>query len=121
MLIGRMNPTHKEIAMAFDVQLHVKDNVAKITLSGSLDAAAAPRFKEIIEQAAAETPRKLVLFMDSLEFLASAGLRVLIFAKQKMGTNVDIYVIGSQGPVLGTLEMSGFHHSVYIRETYADA
>lgn len=107
--------------MAFDAQLAMAGNEARITLSGSLDALAAPRFKEIIEEAAASTPGRLVLFMEQLEFLASAGLRVLIFAKQKMGAHVDIYVVGSQGPVLGTLEMSGFHHSVYLRDSYADA
>lgn len=107
--------------MAFDAQLAMTGNVARITLSGSLDALSAPRFKEVIEEAAATAPARLVLFMDQLEFLASAGLRVLIFAKQKMGAHVDIYVVGSQGPVLGTLEMSGFHHSVYLRDSYADA
>jgi anti-sigma B factor antagonist len=107
--------------MAFEAQLNMLDSVAKITLTGSLDASSAPRFKEVIEQAASKAPSKVVLFLDKLEFLASAGLRVLIFAKQKMGSSVDIYVIGSQGPVLGTLEMSGFHHSVYIQDSYTDA
>ncbi|HCE66044.1 MAG: anti-anti-sigma factor [Geobacteraceae bacterium GWC2_55_20] len=107
--------------MAFDAQLAMTDSIAKITLTGSLDASSAPRFKEVIEQAAVQSPSRLVLLMKDLEFLASAGLRVLIFAKQKMGAKVDIYVVGSQGPVLGTLEMSGFHHSVYIQDTYADA
>ena len=106
--------------MAFDAQLAMTGSVAKITLAGSLDASSAPKFKEIIEQAAVQSPSRLVLLMDNLEFLASAGLRVLIFAKQKMGANVDIYVVGSQGPVLGTLEMSGFHHSVYIQDSYQD-
>jgi len=107
--------------MAFDAQLAMKDSTAKITLSGSLDASSAPKFKEVIEAAALHAPSRLVLLMEELEFLASAGLRVLIFAKQKMGLGVDIFVVGSQGPVLGTLEMSGFHHSVYIRQSYADA
>ena len=107
--------------MSFDAQLQMTGNVAKITLTGSLDASSAPRFKEVIEQAAAQNAVRLVLMMEQLDFLASAGLRVLIFAKQKMGAGVDIFVVGSQGPVLGTLEMSGFHHSVYIQDSYADA
>ena len=107
--------------MAFDAQLLMTEGVARITLTGSLDAASAPRFKELIEQAAAQRAGKLVLFMEKLNFLASAGLQVLIFAKRKMGAEVDIYVIGSQGPVLGTLEMSGFHHSLFIQDSFADA
>ncbi|MEW6219613.1 MAG: STAS domain-containing protein [Thermodesulfobacteriota bacterium] len=105
--------------MPLDVQLAMAGNVAKITLAGALDASTANQFKEVIEKAAAEKPARMVLFMERLEFMASAGLRVLIFAKQKMGAAGDIYVIGSQGPVRGTLEMSGFHHSVYIEDTYS--
>lgn len=106
--------------MAFDAKLKMNDTVAMITLTGSLDASSANRFKEVIEEAAIQKPSRLVLMMADLEFLASAGLRVLIFAKQKIGAGVDIYVVGSQGPVLGTLEMSGFHHSVYIQDSYGN-
>jgi anti-anti-sigma factor len=44
--------------------------------------------------------------------MASAGLRVLIYAKQKMGTGVDITLKGTQPMVKDTLEKTGFHHSV---------
>ena len=75
-------------------------------------------FKDTIEQAASQKPKRLVLFMDDLDFMASAGLRMLIFAKQKMGTDVSIHVIGSKGPVRNTLEMSGFHLSVYMQDSF---
>jgi anti-anti-sigma regulatory factor len=39
-------------------------------------------------------------------------LRVLIYAKQKMGTGVDITLKGTQPMVKDTLEKTGFHHSV---------
>ena len=49
--------------MAFDAQLAMTDSTAKITLTGSLDASSAPRFKEVIEQAAVQSPSRLVLLM----------------------------------------------------------
>jgi anti-anti-sigma factor len=104
--------------MAFSCEVEVAAGVAKITLQGELDASVAGQFKSAVEQAAAERPQKLVLFLRELEFMASAGLRVLIFAKQKMGADVAIHVVGASGPVLRTLEMSGFHHSVYISDTF---
>jgi anti-sigma B factor antagonist len=107
--------------MGFNVSVEQGSGEAIIKLSGELDAATAPQFKEAIEQAAEAKPRRLVFLMGELEFMASAGLRVLIFAQQKMGSGVSLYVIGSHGPVLNTLTMSGFHHSVHMQDTYASS
>ena len=105
--------------MAFDAALETGEDEARITLRGELDAASAPQFKELVEKASADGPQRLVLFVKELSFMASAGLRVLIFARQKMGADVVIYVVGAQGPVRNTLEMSGFHRSVVVQDEYA--
>ena len=107
--------------MAFNATLEINNKTAKISLSGELDAKTADEFKTQIEAAAAQEPKHLVLFMENLEYMASAGLRVLIFAKQKMGTNVDIYVVKPQEMVLDTLEKTGFHHSVFVVDDYNSA
>jgi len=105
--------------MGFNISTEESAGTATIKLAGELDAVAAPQFKEAIEKVALAKPERLVLHMDKLEFMASAGLRVLIFARQKMGPGVSLYVVGSHGPVLNTLKMSGFHHSVYLQDSYA--
>ena len=104
--------------MAFNVSSDVSNGIARITLSGELDAASAPAFKAEIEKAAAEKPRRLVLMLSGLEFMASAGLRVLIFAKQKLGSGTDIFVVGAQPAIVDTLEMTGFQHSVVMLPEY---
>ena len=103
--------------MAFEASLEMTDTgVARITLLGELDAASASRFKEAVESAAEHNPKHLVLLMEGLEFMASAGLRVLIFAKQKMGRDVDVYIVRARDPILETIRMTGFHHSVVLVE-----
>lgn len=104
--------------MTFTSTLEIINNAAHITLSGELDAAVAPQFRAQVEEAAQAQVKRLVLFMSELDYMASAGLRVLAFARQKMGADVDIYMIGVQEHVLETLKMTGFHHSVYLLDTY---
>jgi anti-anti-sigma factor len=104
--------------MAFSTIVEMNGREAWITLEGELDAAVAGEFRQAIEQVAKHTPEKLVLFASKLQFMASAGLRVLVFAKQHMGREVSIHVVGATGPVLNTLMMSGFDQSVYLQESY---
>lgn len=105
--------------MTFSATLEMTDNgIAKITLSGELDADAASEFKTEIEKAAAQKPKRLVLLMTDLEYMASAGLRMLVFAKQKMGADVDLYVVSVQETVMETITMTGFHHSVIAVDEY---
>jgi len=107
--------------MAFDASLEVINSVAKITVNGELDASTAPQLKAKLEEAAAQEPKRLVLMMEGLEYMASAGLRMLIFAKQKMGNGVDIYMVGTQEMVLDTITKTGFDKSVFLVDKYDEA
>jgi anti-anti-sigma factor len=104
--------------MAFSTRLEINQDIAKIALSGELDANSAPAFKTEVEKAAASQPKQLVLMMQDLDYMASAGLRVLIYAKQKMGSDVDIYVVGCQEMVADTLKKTGFDQSVFIVDEF---
>ena len=100
--------------MPFNSTLEINDGTARITLTGELDASVAPQFRAHVEQAAQARANRLVLRMEGLSYMSSAGLRALAYAKQKMGAAVDIYMIGVQDAVLETLVMSGFQHSVIL-------
>ncbi len=104
--------------MPFSVTSKVTNGIARINMSGELDASSAPEFKAEVETVAAEKPRRLVLMVEGLEYMASAGLRVLIFAKQKLGSSADIYVVGARPAIVETLEMTGFQHSVVMLPEY---
>jgi anti-anti-sigma factor len=103
--------------MAFDISFRMDGKTAKMILTGELDAASAPLFKTTIEKAAAEAPTTLLLELSKLQYMASAGLRVLIFAKQKLGVATEVQIAGAQPAVIQTINMTGFNRSV----TFVDA
>ncbi|MDB5240901.1 MAG: anti-anti-sigma factor [Spirosoma sp.] len=103
--------------MSFHLQSETK-KIAKITLTGEIDSLSAREFQKEIEKLAAESPDELVLFVENLTFMSSAGLRVLIFAKQKIGTNLAIFIVKPQESIVDTLEKTGLQHSVNIVDQY---
>ena len=104
--------------MAFTIQTVVEGQTAKMTLAGELDSLSARVFQTEIEKIANQPINELVLFMEKLDFMSSAGLRVLIFSKQKVGSHLAIYIVKPQELILDTLEKTGLHHSVNIVDEY---
>lgn len=104
--------------MAFKSKTTVNNSVTIITLAGELDARVAPEFHAEIEKSVSPATKRLVLMLNDLEYIASAGLRVLIFAKQKLGQGIDIYIVGAQEQVQDTLEKTGFSRSVFSVDSY---
>ncbi|WP_437661236.1 anti-sigma factor antagonist [Sorangium sp. So ce1182] len=102
--------------MNFDIVFEMNHPAAELTLTGDLDAASAHTFKKFVDLAASHAPRRLVLRMDGLRYMASAGLRVIVFAKQKLG-DAEIVIVGAQQSVLETIRLTGLHRSV----TFVDA
>ena len=93
---------------------------AKITLSGNLDATNAPAFQEEIKKLIGQDIKNLVFFAGELEYIASAGLRIIIFAKQKIGAETKVYFVGAKEQVLNVIKMSGLDNFMSIQDTYEE-
>lgn len=101
--------------------LEVTGGIAKISLTGVLDASAVPRFQEELEKATAQPVKQMVFLLHGLKCISSAGLRTLIFAKQKLGADVHIYTVGAPEHVLHFLKMSSFCEGITVLEKYETA
>lgn len=105
--------------MPFSLEASVNEPVAVVTLAGELDAAAAPALRDAVtDLVGRDSINTLVLEMSGLSFMASAGLRVLVFAKQKLGQGTELIIAGAQASVVETIELTGFHHSVAMVDRY---
>jgi anti-anti-sigma factor len=104
--------------MAFKIDSVVIEPVAMLTLVGELDSLSARVFQTEIEKLTTKSITTLVLDMEKLDFMSSAGLRVLIFSKQKIGVGLGIFIVKPQELIVDTLEKTGLHHSVTIVDQY---
>jgi len=95
-----------------------EDGVAHVDLSGRLDATNAPALQEELKKLIGQPVRRLVFYAKDLEYMASAGLRVIIFAKQKIGADAQVYLIGAQEMVLDVIKMTGLDNFMVIQDRY---
>ena len=102
--------------MPLDIQSSVKGATARLRLSGQLDGASAPAVRSEVEQLLTQKLDRLVLLVEGLSFMASAGLRIIIFAKQRQ-PQLRIYVVAPQEPIVDTLKKTGFYDAVYVQQT----
>jgi anti-sigma B factor antagonist len=72
-----------------ELLIHRNDDAEGVvlTLSGELDVATAPDLEQVLEEILAQSPRRLLLDLDELTFVDSAGVSVLIRAKKAAEAN----------------------------------
>ena len=102
----------------FQYEMTVADEVVEIHLHGQLTAGNVTKLSGEVKTLVGKPIKKLVFYAQDLEYIASAGLRVIIFLKQKIGEQADIYFIGGQEAVLEVITMSGLDNFLQIQETY---
>ncbi|MDD4908149.1 MAG: STAS domain-containing protein [Candidatus Omnitrophica bacterium] len=94
------------------------EGVAKIELIGRLDATNAPALQDELKKLIGQKVSSLVFIAKDLEYISSAGLRVIIFAKQKIGAEASVYFIGAQEGVLSVIKMSGLDTFMTMQDSF---
>ena len=89
--------------------IEIKKNAAEtvIRIAGRLDTITAPALDKAINEDIGDT-RNLILDMKSLEYISSAGLRVLLGAQKKMQKIGSMKVVNVCEEVMEVFEMTGF-------------
>jgi len=104
--------------MAENISMTCAGGCAKVVLSGRLDALSAPALQEELKKLIGQNIEALVFYANDLEYISSAGLRVIIFAKQKISAEAKVYFIGGREAVVSVLKMSGLDTFMSIQPTY---
>ena len=76
------------------------DRVAVVSAAGTVDMLTSPKLEERISTVVAQKPTAVVVDLTDVEFLASAGMSVLIAARQQTPEGIAFAVV-ADGPVTG--------------------
>ena len=91
--------------MTIEIKKRAKD--ATIEVAGRLDTITAPVLDKTINEDI-EGTKHLVLDVKGMEYISSAGLRVLLAAQKKMQKIGSMKVTGVCEEVMDVFEMTGF-------------
>ena len=78
-----------------------------ITLEGRLDTTTAPQLEKEIEEKS-EGITEMTIDMTKLEYISSAGLRVLLSTHKKMNKAGSLKITGVCDEIMEVFEMTGF-------------
>jgi anti-anti-sigma factor len=96
------------------------NEILKVELCGRLDANNAEGLQGELKKFTGQKVAKLVFMAKDLEYISSAGLRVIIFAKQKVGVDAHLFLVAAPEAILNVIKMSGLDNFMTILDTYTE-
>ncbi len=82
-------------------------NTLNITLQGRLDTTTAPQLEEVISTSL-EGVTTLIFDFSSLDYISSAGLRVLLSAQKQMNKQGEMKIMNVNETIMEIFEVTGF-------------
>lgn len=114
----RVRIAPSQLQQGFYSAVDMVNGVAKITMSGQLTADKAYAFKADVDAALRQKPKRVALIMNDLYSISPEGVRVVVFASEQLGVDVDIYGIGVCDSVKEVFEELDFAEDMEWRGDY---
>lgn len=103
------------MGVGIGIEVENVDGKCVLRLSGRIDAATAPVLEKKIEDYSQEYKFRVALDFTNVDYLSSAGMRLLLAATKKMKSKEGILAIFEVGDeVLEIIKMAGFERILNI-------
>ncbi len=89
-------------------------DVCTLVITDRIDTLTAPELGRIFEENA-DSCEKMFFDLSGVDYISSAGLRVLVSAHRKMSDKGGLILNGLTPDVLGILKMTGFDKKLTIK------
>ena len=89
------------------IERNVNGAVVTLKIVGRLDTSTAPALETVIDGCAADI-KELILDCRALEYVSSAGLRVILKAQKQMNVQGSMKLIGVNETIMEVFDITGF-------------
>lgn len=108
--------------MPMDVSTRAQQDVTIIAFTGNLDSNTSPQAQQALDGILAAGAQKLVIDFTALDYISSAGLRVLLGAAKRLhGSGGALCLFGLNETIREVFEISGFSKILTVRASEAEA
>jgi anti-sigma B factor antagonist len=105
-----------------DISSEIKDNITVVRFEGNLDTNTSTDAQNYLNNAIDGGASKVVVCFDKVDFVSSAGLRVLLATAKKLGGGGGLLrVCGLNETVAEVFEISGFSTILNVFPTETEA
>jgi anti-sigma B factor antagonist/stage II sporulation protein AA (anti-sigma F factor antagonist) len=110
------------MAIGLQIELEEIDRNIVVRIDGRIDASSSPVLERRLNQLIEEHHSHLVLDFSRVDYLSSAGMRVLLAATKKLkGKKGDLILFSLNDEVATTVRMAGFDKILHICANEKDA
>ncbi|MCB1115782.1 MAG: STAS domain-containing protein [Chlamydiia bacterium] len=104
-----------------NIQIEDDQGALLIRLEGRMDAASAPLVERKINEQIAQGKKKLVLDFAKVDYLSSAGMRLLLSTTKKLKEEGGLHLCSVGEEVMEIIKMAGFERIIHIFPTEQEA
>ena len=97
-----------------NINIEKENGITILKIEGRLDTTSAPELEKAINDEG-DALKNLVLDFKGVDYISSAGLRVLLTAQKKMNVQGSMELINVSEAVMDIFEMTGFADILVIK------
>jgi anti-anti-sigma factor len=106
---------------SMDITTRTQNGITLVVFAGSLDSNTSPKAQQALDGILAAGARKMVVDCTALDYISSAGLRVLLGTAKRLSGGGALRLFGLNQTVREVFDISGFSTILAVFTTEADA
>lgn len=91
----------------FNIERKLNDGELTLSLSGRLDTTTFPELEKVVKNELDQV-QTLMFDLEKMEYISSAGLRVLLLAQKTMNAKGRMAIINASAEIMDIFEVTGF-------------